>query len=197
MKIEIKKKKAKKTKKKIKNIKFGGYKLPTTMDITKWGPYQFIFDNKTIIYKPSSLLEYHIELFDNYQLIELKLNDKVLLTFKDTMNDKSNLSTFTRIVKNHKYIFEDGELILKKIKKKVSFLSKIKRNMNNSKNFITMDLETRVINEIMSSYCVSIYEGKEFKSFYLTDYLSSNAANTENIRLAEKNMLRDSISYLM
>jgi hypothetical protein len=101
------------------------------------------------------------------------------------MNDKDNLSSFTRTIKNQEYIFENGELILKKIKKDVQFLTKINRNMNNSKNFITMDLETRTINGIMSSYCVSIYDSKEFKSFYLTDYLS------------EKDMLRSSIQYLM
>lgn len=164
---------------------FSGYNLPAIMDITKWGNYQFISDTKAIIYKKSSHLEYHVELFDNYQLVELKLNDKIVLTFKDTMNDKDNLSSFTKYIKNHEYIFENGELLVKKIKKNVSFLTKVKRDMNNSKNFITMDLETRIINEIMSSYCVSIYDGKEFKSFYLTDYLS------------EKDMLRASILYLM
>ena len=40
----------------------------------------------------------------------------------------------------------------------------------------------------MSSYCVSIYDGQNFKSFYLTDYSGPNA---------EKDMLRDSIKYLM
>lgn len=51
-----------------------------------------------------------------------------------------------------------------------------------------MDLETRIINNIMSSYCVSIYDGKIFKSFYLSDYSGENA---------EKEMLRASIRFLM
>jgi hypothetical protein len=155
------------------------------MDLTLWGDYQFITDTKVIVYKKSSNLEYHVELFDRHQIVELKLNDKILLTFKDIMKDKSNLNTFTRTINNQEYIFENGELLVKKIKKNVSFLTKVKRDMNNSKNFITMDLETRTINKIMSSYCVSIYDGKEFKSFYLTDYSS------------EKDMLRSSIQYLM
>jgi len=169
----------------INKMTFSGYNFPANMDITSWGNYHFISDNKAIIYKKGSHLEYHVELFDNYQKVELKLNNKILLNFKDTMNDKSNLNTFTRTINNQEFIFEDGELLIKKIKKKVSFLSKVKRNMSNSKNFITMDLETRIINEIMSSYCVSIYDGKEFKSFYLTDYSS------------EKDMLRASITNLM
>jgi hypothetical protein len=116
------------------------------------------------------------------------LEDKILLSFKDVLNDKSNLSTFTRTIKNHEYIFEEGELIVKKIKKDVQFLTKINRSMHNSKNFITMDLETRVINEVMSSYCVSIYDGKKVKSFYLCNYSGATAEN---------DMLKDSILYLM
>ena len=60
--------------------------------------------------------------------------------------------------------------------------------MYNSKKFITMDLETRTINEVMTSYCVSIYDGTNFKSFYLSDYSGLNS---------ESAMLKDSIQYLM
>jgi len=36
------------------------------------------------------------------------------MSFKDTLNDVNNLSTFTRKIKNQEYIFIDGELKLKK-----------------------------------------------------------------------------------
>lgn len=68
------------------------------------------------------------------------------------MRDKTDLFCFTRILKNKVYIFEEGKLILKKIEKNVFFLTKSKRNIYNSKNFLTMDFETRIINEVMSSY---------------------------------------------
>jgi hypothetical protein len=48
-----------------------------------------------------------------------------------------------------------------------------------------MDLETRTIDGLMLSYCVSIYEGKTFKSFYLSDH--SPAAPAQEIN-AEKDM---------
>ena len=48
-----------------------------------------------------------------------------------------------------------------------------------------MDLKTRIINEVMISYCVSIYDGKEFESFYLSDFKD------------EREMLRASIISLM
>lgn len=122
---------------------------------------------------------------DNSLIVDLKLNDTTLLSFTDLRNHRSDLSSFTRVIKNQEYVFENGIQVLKTITKKVSFLTKIKRNMNLSNNFITMDLETRTINGEMSSYCVVIYDGKDTKKFYLTAY--------EN----EKEMLRSSILYLM
>ena len=155
------------------------------MDFTNWGNYHFINDNYAIVYDKFSNKEYHIYLYDTYNMVEIKVNDIVLLTFKDELNNKADLTTFTRTSSNHTYIYMNGNLILKKVTKKVKFLKRTNRDMHNSKNFITMDLETRVQNGVMRSYCVSIYDGKEFNSFYLTEY--SN----------EKEMLRASILYLM
>ena len=39
------------------------------------------------------------------------------------MNDKSDLSTFTRKLKRQEYIFDQGKLLIKKIEKNVKFLS--------------------------------------------------------------------------
>jgi hypothetical protein len=118
-------------------------------------------------------------------LVELKNDENLLFSFKDTMNDKSDLSTFTRNIKKQEYIFEQGKLLLKKNERNVKFLSSKKKDKYLSYKIITMDLETRTINEIMTAYCVSIYDGKLLKSFYLDDY--SN----------DKEMLTIAIKYLM
>lgn len=169
----------------IKIRKFGGYSLPTTMDFTLWGRCHFVSDKEVIVFKKSSKLEYHIQLFDKHQEVDLRLDDTILLSFKDTMNDKEDLSTFTRSLKNQKYIFKEGILCLKMIEKISQFLKKVGASMYLSRKFITMDLETRVIEEKMSSYCVSLYDGIIKKSFYLTDFLN------------EKEMLKASIKFLM
>jgi len=52
---------------------FKGYKLPNTMDLTLWGDYIFTKDySSAIVYKPNSEAIYHITLFDDHQLVELK-----------------------------------------------------------------------------------------------------------------------------
>lgn len=178
-----------------------GNKLPNSMDFSTWGDLHYIDDNNYIVYKKASKLEFHIKLFEDYQIVKLKVNDSILLTFKDEINrffpgnpgvkNNNDLSCFKRTTDKHEYIFDNGELLIKKIKKIVPFLTKVKRNLHNSKNFITMDLETRIINEEMTSYCVSIYDGKEVKSFYLSDYTGPLVVS------AEKEMLKASILYLM
>jgi hypothetical protein len=54
-----------------------------------------------------------------------------------------------------------------------------------SNKFITMDLETRNIDNILTPYCVSIYDGKVSISFYLLDFSSVDE------------MLLSSIKYIM
>jgi hypothetical protein len=48
-----------------------------------------------------------------------------------------------------------------------------------------MDLETRKINNIIKPYCVSIYDGSEKASFFLSDYTNS------------EEMLKYAVTYLM
>ena len=169
---------------------FKGYNLPLTMDFTTWGKTYFSEDGLNVIVLDSkSNKKYYIKLYKDYQVVELKFKDKILLTFKDIMNNKGDLNTFTRIIKdNQEYIFINGKggAIVKKIIKKVSFLKPIHKTIYLSNNFITMDLETRIINNgELEPYCVGIYDGVNLASFYLSDYKNSDE------------MLETSIIYLM
>jgi hypothetical protein len=43
----------------------------------------------------------------------MKIDNNLLLEFKDIMNNKGDLFTFTRIIKNQEYNFINGKLIIK------------------------------------------------------------------------------------
>jgi hypothetical protein len=154
------------------NFKFHGYNLPATMDFTQWGKIIHESDSLSfyIIDKKDSQALYLISVYDNYITVELKLKNKTLLSFTDTMLDKENLSTFKRTLKNQEYYFKDGELQLRKLKLETKFLLPILQSAFITKKFITMDLETRTINGKMSPYCVYSYDGKEYRSYYLLGY---------------------------
>jgi hypothetical protein len=176
-----------KVKDETKKFNFKGYSLPCSMDISTWGNITYLNDecSKAIIYRVKSKAEYHVSLYSDYLLVDIKYKDKTIIHFKDIMLDNTDLSSFKRIIDKHEYLFRNGELILKSKKIITPFLSKIKQDSYMSTNFITMDLETRKIDNVLYPYCVSIYDGIKVKSFYLTDYYDSD------------DMLRTSINYLM
>lgn len=90
------------------------------------------------------------------------------------MIDKNDLSNFKRILDTHKYYFNNNKLILKTLIRKTKYIESIKPSIYLSDKYLTMDLETRVINEIMEVYCCSIFNGKNHDSFYLTEYKNSS-----------------------
>ena len=163
---------------------FGGFNLPKTMDFTLWGEHFISHDYKSaVVHKPNSRLEYHIQILDNAQTVELKMKDnKTLLTFTDTLNNYADLSTFTRTLKNQEYIFINGEMVLKRIQKHCKFIKPLDKSIFLNKNIITMDLETRTRNGIMEAYAVCIYDGRESKSFYLSDYKNSEDMLLSSLR---------------
>jgi hypothetical protein len=176
----------KKSKENMPKFKFYGVDLPNTMNLEMWGSVHY-YDGtlSAIVYKTNSKLEYHVSIFDTFHKVELKNDNKVVVTFKDTKLNGNDLTTFRREIKNQEYYFENCELKLKKLLRKTEYLKPIKRSIYRTGDFISMDLETRNINGIMSPYCVSIYDGKNVVSFYLSDYKDSN------------DMLKNSIIYLM
>jgi hypothetical protein len=98
------------------------------------------------------------------------VNNKIIISIRDEFNNKNDLNSFTRIIKNQQYIIKNSELIVKKLVRKTSFLKPIKQDIFLSDNYLVMDIETKDINNEKVPYCVSIYDGEYKKSFYLLDY---------------------------
>jgi hypothetical protein len=168
-----------------RSLKFKGFNLPDTMDYSKWGTIIFQSDLFAEVKKLTSKFSYHINILEKSLLVTLKFKDKVILEFTDEQIEKGKLNSFIRKIKNQEYIFIDGKLVLKKIKKQVKFIEKIISPSAISKNFLTMDLETRCINGVMTPYCVSIYDCNKPISFYLADFDNAN------------DLLKSSLVYLM
>lgn len=164
---------------------FGGYDLPATSDIYKWGNVQKINENNFLVSRIKSKAIYHIVKHEGYNEVEFKINDKLLVKFLDYKTDFERADSFKRVVNKQEYIFENGCIVYKSLIRKVKFISKIKRSPILTTNFITMDLETRMMGRVLKPYCVSIYDGKVKASFYLTDF--------KNI----SEMLTAAVTYLM
>lgn len=177
-KFNIVKSKLNKPNKKVhrsKLLKFGSFKLPQTMDLYEWGDVQFILnDTEAMVLKFKSHAQYHIKFKDNNTMyVDYIVKDHVILSFVDELNDKSNLGTFTRTIKNQKFKFINGILDFKEKTFILPKITKLKKAPFLKNEIITMDIETRNIGGVLSPYTISYYDGDVCKSFYLTDYLDS------------------------
>lgn len=157
------------------NIKFkafkGNYKLPSTADYTKWGT--IIHQTKTLIIVNNLKFNYFFKIKINknklIRTVEL-INKNNTLEFIDEINDTNNLNTFNRIINNHKYYYKNNEIFLKTLIRNNKFLSSISKDKKLINNIITLDIETKKINIIITPYCICYFDGKKSYSFYLSDY---------------------------
>jgi DNA polymerase type B, organellar and viral len=181
---------------------FKNHYLPTTMDFTKWGEYELSPDFTSAIIKKSSnknkqtKIEYHIKIEDYKLLVDLKVGSLTAFSWVDTMipeSGLSNLGTFVRTIKKNTYYFEDGKLQLHTLAKSCRKITTVNKSTYRSKDFITYDIETKTIDGLMIPYCVCLYDGSNYKVFYITDY------DHLNLTIKEKSdiMLKDSITFLL
>lgn len=79
--------------------------------------------NKAVVYKNKSKAIYNINIHETELIVDFVVNDKVIFTFVDILNDGYNWNYFTRVIKNNiknkeiTYKFIDGKVIFKSVKK--------------------------------------------------------------------------------
>jgi hypothetical protein len=170
---------------KLPTFKFYGYNLPNTMNLKLWGTQVSHENNHYKIKRANSNLFYDITIEPLWNIIKIiNSNNMTILTFKD-IPDINNNNSFTRIINNQTYYFNNGELIVKTLNKINNLLTKLNKDKKLINKFITLDIETKIINNVMIPYAICYYDGKKVNSFYLTDYKDSN------------DMLKDCINSLL
>lgn len=153
---------------------FGGYDLPKTMDFTKWGKCHQINDYNFIVSRINSKATYNVVIHRDCNEIEFKVRGRLIVKFFDYKMDLDRLDFFKRVINNQEYLFKDGRIIFKTILRKCKFISNVKKSAYLSEKFITMDLETRKLSGVLKAYCVSLNDGSERVSFFLTDFKNSS-----------------------
>ena len=108
-----------------------------------------------------------INKFAKYNDVEYLLNGKSVIKFRDEIISENK---FMRLIDNKKFYFEDSKQILFTKEVKTNFIKQTKKSKSLINNFITLDIETFIKNNILTPYCISIYDGKNIENFYLSDY---------------------------
>ena len=112
----------------------------------------------------------NVEKHNNYTInhIEYYKKGHLLFEWKDTIESSYK---FTREIGKSKIYYENNELILYKLIKKTKGISKKKlpKNNNIETKFITMDLETILIDNKHIPYLLSWYDGRITRSYFIKD----------------------------
>ena len=162
--------------KKITNeYTYDGYSLPNTVNTSEWGSIVHK-DQMNSIYIESNIkigkqtVYYNVFNYEDYHLVQVFLNNHLLFTFKDIFI--KGYLTFKRIIQNNEFYFDNGQIINKKIERKVQHIKPISKNLYRTDLFLTLDIETKTIKGKLHPICISIYDGFTIKSFFIDDYKS-------------------------
>nr|AWX52937.1 hypothetical protein [Lactarius sp. (in: basidiomycete fungi)] len=107
---------------------------------------------------------------ENQNTIEIFKNGDLLIKFNDF---KLSADRFVRILDNKKFYFENNKQILYTREINSKSISKLEKSKNLIHNFITLDIETYIKNNVLIPFCISIYDGKRTQSFFISDYKDS------------------------
>lgn len=165
---------------KVPFIKLKGFNLPSTLDLNKWGTHLLSELNSkgdkidTLkVFKQYNYV-YIIHHQEKKRLVTIvNSSNKNILSFTDYIIDQS-LDKFKRIITNQEYYFSGGKLIVKTFIRKTNYLLPIKKQKKLTNKFITLDIETRNIDNVLTPFCISFYDGTKYYSYYLSDFSSSD-----------------------
>jgi DNA polymerase family B len=107
---------------------------------------------------------------ENQNTIEIFKEGNQIIKFEDL---KLSESRFVRILDNKKYYFENNQQILFSKEIKSKFISKLSKSNKLINNFITLDIETFIKNNVLIPFCISIYDGNRAYSYFISDFNNS------------------------
>lgn len=145
-------------------------KLPNNMNYKSWGHLIFESDNLLLIQYvlKNNYFVLHVDKTNNKCI--LKKSGDTIITFVDILIVDNY---FVRTIDNYNYYFILNEVVITNTpNKKIKYIKESSLDKNLSNHIIALDIETKLINNIMTPYCICYFDGKNKYSFYLTDYES-------------------------
>ena len=166
-----------------KFTEFKGYKLPNHTDIFHWGKLIRIENGLVILeYKDNPQLELHIDIRNKSNTISIMNDDFTVLKFEDFKDlITNNSSNFNRVINHQEFVYLNGNIVLKFLNKNTTFIEPTIKNKEIDFGIITMDIETRTINNQMLPYCICSFDGVIKRSYYLSDFKNSDEMLSNSI----------------
>jgi len=160
---------------KIKNIS-----LPSTCNLKLWGQQLSSISNIIKIAKRRSKYIFEVEIINHLERsIKLMVGNETILSFKDILTDEKDLRTFTRYFEKSEFHYINGKVLSKVVYKNTFFLKRLELFVNResrkiipqiNQNFITLDIETQVLDKTISPIMVDIYDGMSHSNYFISDF---------------------------
>jgi len=157
----------------MKSTDFKGYNLPNNMNLFSWGRIIASSHNSVTIDYKSKELDYtvYVKIEGDSHIVSIEDEGRVLLNFTDVRTSGNN--SFTRTINRHEFVYRGGEMVIKYDHNPIpglTYISKVDKCKNLLSKIITFDIETRLINSVVTPYCICFYDGVAAKSFYVLDF---------------------------
>lgn len=111
-----------------------------------------------------------VKTYSGKQIYKFFYHEKEIISITDYSCSSQN--SFIREINKHKFIVSNGEIIFKSSIKNCPYIRPVSKDKKISNNFLTFDIETRVINNVHYPYLISFYDGTKVWSYYLSDFES-------------------------
>ena len=157
------------------NQSYKNYNLPISLNQMNYGRLinQSTIENGTLYILQNELRQtITFKKFEKYNEVEFFNKGIRLVKFIDEIVSENK---FIRIIDNNKFYFVNNKEVLFTKELKSKFISKLSINKSLTNNFLTFDFETYIKDNVLIPFCVSYYDGKKTKSFYLENYPSTEA----------------------
>ena len=154
------------------------HKLPITINPLNYGKLLNQIDNIfwVQVNRTNTAI---ITKFEDYNKIEFFKEGNLVYKYTDHKVDDS---TFIRSLENKKFTFKDNKLALLYIEKTVNFIKPLKHLNSITNKIITLDIETFIKDGVHIPYVISWFDGKISRTYYLSDFKSSDFLLTQAIK---------------
>lgn len=153
----------------IPTLNYYHYKLPITFDPLEYGDILTKHEELTIAHLKSGNTAV-IKTIENQNEVKIFRNGSLVLEYIDK---KTSDNSFIRSLGRNTYYYINNKQVLVQSTKKTKAIPIKRSEKEMNTDFITMDLETMVIDNKHIPYCVGVFDGNLQKCFYLFEEVIS------------------------